>query len=121
MLLFEPAEMRRSRREARFDRMAMISARFHPVESSRTTGSERKGRRSMGSLTSGTMAGTGSFRCQGCGYVLTLTSLDALRDCPDCGGHDFVRASLFNATPPASEDIATQDPGETHEWVARAK
>jgi pSer/pThr/pTyr-binding forkhead associated (FHA) protein len=53
--------------------------------------------------------------------VLTLTSLDALRDCPDCGGHDFVRASLFNATPPASEDIATQDPGEPREWVARAK
>jgi predicted nucleic acid-binding Zn-ribbon protein len=43
------------------------------------------------------MAGTGSFRCERCGYVLTLTSLDALRDCPGCGGRDFARASLFSA------------------------
>jgi pSer/pThr/pTyr-binding forkhead associated (FHA) protein/DNA-directed RNA polymerase subunit RPC12/RpoP len=61
--------------------------------------------RSMESHTSGTMAGTGSFRCQRCGYVLTLTSLDALRDCPECGSHDFVRASLFSAVP---ADTATR-------------
>jgi predicted nucleic acid-binding Zn-ribbon protein len=53
----------------------------------------------MDSLTSGTMAGAGSFRCQRCGYVLSLTSLDRLGDCPGCGGHDFARASLFSATP----------------------
>jgi predicted nucleic acid-binding Zn-ribbon protein len=49
------------------------------------------------SLTSGTIAGTGSFRCRRCGYVLTLTGSDALSDCPGCGGSDFVRASLFTA------------------------
>lgn len=48
------------------------------------------------SLTSGTMAGTGSFRCQRCGYVLTLAASDALSDCPGCGGRSFVRASLFS-------------------------
>jgi FHA domain/Zinc-ribbon containing domain len=48
------------------------------------------------SLTSGTMAGAGSFRCQRCGYVLTLAASDMLRDCPGCGGADFVRASLFS-------------------------
>jgi predicted nucleic acid-binding Zn-ribbon protein len=51
----------------------------------------------MESLTSGTMAGAGSFRCQRCGYVLTLAASDALSDCPGCGGANFVRASLFSA------------------------
>src|SRR5580693_6248465 len=49
------------------------------------------------SLTSGTMAGAGSFRCQRCGYVLTLAASDTLSDCPGCGGASFVRASLFSA------------------------
>jgi hypothetical protein len=48
------------------------------------------------SLTSGTMAGAGSFRCQHCGYVLTLAASDTLSDCPGCGGASFVRASLFS-------------------------
>jgi predicted nucleic acid-binding Zn-ribbon protein len=77
--------------------------------------------RSMESLTSGTMAGTGSFRCQRCGYVLTLTSLDALRDCPDCGSHDFVRASLFNATPANAQAISPQCWHESRQWVTRAR
>lgn len=75
----------------------------------------------MESHTSGTMAGTGSFRCQRCGYVLTLTSLDALRDCPDCGSHDFVRASLFNTAPSTSEAQLRQHPYEPREWVMRAR
>ena len=50
----------------------------------------------MESLTTGTFVGAGSFRCRGCGYVLTLSGLDSLSDCPDCGGKDFARASLFN-------------------------
>ena len=55
----------------------------------------------MESLTSGTMAGTGSFRCRGCGYLLTLTGTDTLSDCPGCGGQDFARASLFSRESPA--------------------
>jgi DNA-directed RNA polymerase subunit RPC12/RpoP len=51
----------------------------------------------MESLTSGTMAGAGSFRCSRCGYMLTLAGTDTLSDCPGCGGRDFVRASLFSA------------------------
>ncbi len=51
----------------------------------------------MESLTSGTMAGAGSFRCKHCGYMLTLAGTDTLSDCPGCGGHNFVRASLFSA------------------------
>lgn len=75
----------------------MIDTQFQLTERSRLR--ERKGTRRMESLTSGTMAGAGSFRCQRCGYVLTLTSLDRLGDCPGCGGRSFARASLFSATP----------------------
>lgn len=75
----------------------------------------------MESHTSGTMAGSGSFRCQRCGYVLTLTSLDALRDCPDCGSHDFVRASLFSVGPTATTAPQGQHSSETPEWVAQAR
>lgn len=75
----------------------------------------------MMSLTSGTMAGAGSFRCQSCGYMLTLTSLDALRDCPDCGGRDFVRASLFDAGPPASDDHPSIGHSGQSEWIAQAR
>jgi DNA-directed RNA polymerase subunit RPC12/RpoP len=55
----------------------------------------------MDSLTSGTIAGAGSFRCRRCGYMLTLDGSDTLSDCPGCGGRDFVRASLFSAGPTA--------------------
>jgi predicted nucleic acid-binding Zn-ribbon protein len=48
------------------------------------------------SLISGTMAGAGSFRCQRCGYVLTLAAGDMLSDCPGCSGRSFARASLFS-------------------------
>jgi len=47
------------------------------------------------SLTSGTLAGTGSFRCEACGYVLTLAATDELPPCPGCKGEHFTRASLF--------------------------
>jgi pSer/pThr/pTyr-binding forkhead associated (FHA) protein len=49
----------------------------------------------MESLTSGTLAGTGSFRCEECGYVVTLSAADELPACPGCGGANFARASLF--------------------------
>ena len=51
----------------------------------------------MESLISGTFVGAGSFQCRHCGYMLTLAGTDTLSDCPDCEGHDFVRASLFSA------------------------
>jgi hypothetical protein len=50
----------------------------------------------MDSLISGTFVGAGSFRCERCGYTLTLAGSDTLTDCPSCGGSDFARASLFS-------------------------
>src|ERR1700709_1393233 len=57
---------------------------------------QRRGReRKRGSLTSGPLAGTGSFRCEECGYVVNLAAADELPACPGCGGARFTRASLF--------------------------
>jgi hypothetical protein len=56
----------------------------------------------MEQLNSGTLAGTGSFRCEQCGYVLTLSAADQLSDCPGCHGNAFVRASLFTSPPLAA-------------------
>jgi len=66
----------------------------------------------MESLTSGTLAGTGSFRCESCGYVLTLVAEDALPPCPGCSGEEFVRASLFGAR--FRRDGAATEDAETH-------
>lgn len=74
----------------------------------------------MESLTSGTMAGTGSFRCSDCGYMLTLAGSDYLSDCPRCGGREFARTSLFSASglargrvgAAAMPTIGAGDPGD---------
>jgi hypothetical protein len=64
----------------------------------------------MESLTSGTIAGAGSFQCRRCGYVLTLDGREPLTDCPSCGGTEFVVASLFGTQPmPAGAREATRE------------
>ena len=65
----------------------------------------------MESLTSGTFVGTGTFRCRRCSYALTLASSgETLAACPECGGRDFVRASLFG-----TDRISGARAGEEHE------
>jgi len=49
------------------------------------------------SLVSGTLAGMGAYRCEHCGYVVSLETGDLLPPCPGCAGERFVRASLFSA------------------------
>jgi predicted RNA-binding Zn-ribbon protein involved in translation (DUF1610 family) len=44
---------------------------------------------------SGNVAGTGTFRCTDCDYPVSLDAADELPTCPNCGGSQFVRASLF--------------------------
>jgi hypothetical protein len=76
----------------------------------------------MQSLTSGTIAGSGSFRCQRCGYVLTLAACDTLGDCPGCGGRSFVRASLFSTGRlPNSESIAPSEHLDREAWLDVAR
>jgi hypothetical protein len=84
----------------------------------------------METLKAGTFVGSGSFRCLGCGYLLTLTGLDALTTCPTCAGEEFARASLFNterldhtahsvsAPPPA---LSQPELGDHEERLATAR
>lgn len=58
-------------------------------------------------FTSGTLAGTGSFRCLECGYALSLAAADSLPHCPVCSGREFERASLFAAGPTPEGPSAT--------------
>jgi len=78
----------------------------------------------MESLTSGTIAGAGSFRCQRCGYVLTLAACDMLSDCPGCGGRSFVRASLFSTGRMEHTEAApasAADQAEREVWLAEVR
>jgi DNA-directed RNA polymerase subunit RPC12/RpoP len=43
----------------------------------------------------GNLAGTGTFRCTECDFAVSLDAADELPACPNCGGREFVRASLF--------------------------
>ncbi len=77
----------------------------------------------MESLTTGTMAGTGSFRCEECGYVVTLASADALPECPGCGSAtSFARAALFSGgTRFARSGPAEESEAERTAWLAEAR
>jgi predicted nucleic acid-binding Zn-ribbon protein len=77
----------------------------------------------MESLTSGTIAGAGSFRCQRCGYVLTLAACDTLTDCPGCNGRSFVRASLFSTgrMQRVEEASSAPDQAEREAWLQEVR
>ena len=75
----------------------------------------------MESLTSGTLAGTGSFRCEECGYVVTLAAEDALPQCPGCGSRSFTRASLFSGPRFARGGAQQRSPEERETWLADAR
>jgi pSer/pThr/pTyr-binding forkhead associated (FHA) protein/predicted RNA-binding Zn-ribbon protein involved in translation (DUF1610 family) len=62
---------------------------------------------------SGNVAGTGTFRCTECDYVLSLDAVDELPTCPNCGGKEFVRASLFTTAQTALVEV----PAETEDRV----
>jgi pSer/pThr/pTyr-binding forkhead associated (FHA) protein len=75
----------------------------------------------MESLTSGTLAGTGSFRCEECGYVVTLAAADALPTCAGCGSSSFARASLFSGPRFARGAAPEKSPEERETWLAGAR
>ena len=75
----------------------------------------------MESLTSGTMAGTGSFRCEECGYVVTLAAADALPECPSCASRNFARASLFSGPRFARGQAPEQSPEDRELWRAEPR
>ena len=58
---------------------------------------------------SGSVAGTGTFRCTDCDYPVSLDAVDELPTCPNCGGTEFVRASLFTTAQKSVLEMAADD------------
>jgi DNA-directed RNA polymerase subunit RPC12/RpoP len=74
----------------------------------------------MRAWTSGNVAGTGTFRCTDCEYPVSLDAADELPTCPNCGGRQFVRASLFTTAQAVVVDV----PVETREddgWLEEVR
>lgn len=49
----------------------------------------------MKAFSAGTLAGAGSFHCEGCGYAIALHERDLVPSCPSCASDRFVRSSMF--------------------------
>ena len=64
---------------------------------------------------SGNLAGTGTFRCTECEYPVSLDAADELPVCPNCGGREFVRASLFTTAQTTMAELPATS--EDHGWL----
>jgi DNA-directed RNA polymerase subunit RPC12/RpoP len=73
----------------------------------------------MKAWTSGNVAGTGTFRCTECDYSVSLDAVDELPACPNCGGTQFVRASLF--TTAQSVIIEPEAEAEDNFWLGELR
>lgn len=75
----------------------------------------------MEAYTAGTLAGSGSFRCESCGYAVALHELDEVPDCPHCSGRRFKRASMFMEHGQQTAELEqVVDVGQP-EWLAGAR
>ena len=72
----------------------------------------------MERFAAGTLAGTGCFRCESCGFAIALHELDEVPVCPRCGGQDFKRSSIFGELS-VVEPVGRQDDGPP-EWLEEA-
>ena len=72
----------------------------------------------MEAYTAGTLAGTGSFHCESCGYAIALHERDVVPACPRCSNERFARSSMF-----AVEDTASWGAPEVDRpaWLESAR
>jgi predicted RNA-binding Zn-ribbon protein involved in translation (DUF1610 family) len=73
----------------------------------------------MKAWTSGNVAGTGTFRCTDCAYPVSLDAVDELPTCPNCGGTEFVRASLFTTAQASVVEITAE--AEDDVWLGELR
>ena len=72
----------------------------------------------MEAVSTGTLAGAGSFSCATCGFAVALREQDEIPDCPSCGGGSFKRCSMFGTT----LSHATPRPDAVHPpWLDEAR
>lgn len=63
-----------------------------------------------------TAGGVGSFICQGCSFPVSFEPAESIPRCPNCGGTDFRRSSLFEQ--PTLRDIAVTPPAaKPADWM----
>ena len=63
-----------------------------------------------------TAGGVGSFICQGCSFPVSFEPAESIPHCPNCGGTDFRRSSLFEQ--PTLRNIAVPRPAaEPVDWL----
>jgi len=70
-------------------------------------------------FTAGTLAGAGSFRCEGCGFAVALHELDEVPACPQCGGRKFKRGSMFMAR--QTVELEQVPVARAPEWLDEAR
>ena len=60
--------------------------------------------------------GVGSFICQGCSFPVSFEPAAAIPKCPNCGGTDFKRSSMFEQ--PTLRNIAITHPvAKPEDWL----
>ncbi len=69
----------------------------------------------MKAWTTGSVAGTGTFRCTECDFPVSLDAADELPVCSNCGGTEFVRSSLFTTSQQAIIDLGQEV--EDRAWI----
>jgi hypothetical protein len=88
------------------------------LDTIRTTSEEGS---SLEAYTAGTLAGAGSFRCDGCGFAVALHELDEVPACPQCGGDRFKRASIFMDHSPHTAELESVPDVDSPDWLAEAR
>ena len=64
--------------------------------------------------------GVGSFICQGCSFPVSFEPAQSLTECPNCGGTDFRRSSMFEQ--PTLKNIAVARPAaKPSEWLEEVR
>jgi hypothetical protein len=60
--------------------------------------------------------GVGSFICQGCSFPVSFEPAESIPECPNCGGSDFRRSSMFEQ--PTLRTIAiTRPTAKPADWL----
>jgi len=68
---------------------------------------------------SGSVAGTGTFRCTECDFPVSLDAAEELPACATCGGTEFVRASLFTTSQQAVIELGIEV--EDRSWLGEIR
>ncbi len=67
----------------------------------------------------GSVAGTGTFRCTKCDHSISVDAAEELPACPNCSGTEFIRASLFTTAQTTMVDIG--NPTAELTWISELR